>query len=76
MTVVIIRVLFQFCEIVKIAITHLLMHPSTLLRYIFVNQDYQMVCFQTKNPNLSKFWKALGRLENVYTFYGHLEYSL
>jgi hypothetical protein len=32
-----------------------------------------MVCFQTKNPNLGKFWRAL-RLENVYIFYGHLEY--
>jgi hypothetical protein len=29
-----------------------------------------MVCFQTQNPNLAKFW----RLENVDMFYGHLEY--
>jgi hypothetical protein len=23
-------------------------------------QGCQMVCFQTKNPNLGKFWRALG----------------
>jgi hypothetical protein len=33
-----------------------------------------MVYFQTKNPNLGKFWRALHRLENVDIFYGHLEY--
>jgi hypothetical protein len=32
-------------------------------------------CFQTKNPNLGKFWEGL-RLENVYIFYGHLEYFM
>jgi uncharacterized membrane protein (DUF485 family) len=31
-----------------------------------------MVCFQTKNPNLSKFWKALPILEKMDIFYGHL----
>jgi hypothetical protein len=25
-----------------------------------------MVCFQTKNPNLGQFWRALCRLESVY----------
>jgi hypothetical protein len=24
-----------------------------------VTQGYQMVCFQTKNPNLGKFWRVL-----------------
>jgi hypothetical protein len=32
-----------------------------------------MVSFQTKNPNLGKFWRAPW-LENVDIFYGHLEY--
>jgi hypothetical protein len=34
-----------------------------------------MVCFQTKNTNLGKFWRAI-RLENVYIFHGHLEYFM
>jgi hypothetical protein len=38
------------------------------------NQGCQMVYFQTKNPNVGKFWSVLGRLENVGIFYGHLEY--
>jgi hypothetical protein len=38
------------------------------------SQGCQMVCFQTKNPNLGKFWNALCRLENVDIFFGHLEY--
>jgi hypothetical protein len=33
-----------------------------------------MASFQTQNPNLGKFWRALGRLENIDIFYGHLEY--
>jgi hypothetical protein len=33
-----------------------------------------MVCFQAKNPNLGKFWRALNRMENAGKFYGHLEY--
>jgi hypothetical protein len=32
-------------------------------------QGCQMVCFQTKNPNLGKFWR-----ENAGIFYCHLEY--
>jgi hypothetical protein len=39
-------------------------------------QGCQMVCFQTKNPNLGKFWRVLGRLENVNIFYGLLEYFM
>jgi hypothetical protein len=35
-------------------------------------QGCQMVCFQTKNPNLGKIWTAFK--ENVGMFYGHLEY--
>jgi hypothetical protein len=27
-----------------------------------------MVCFQTKNPNLGKFWRALERKMFVYVF--------
>jgi hypothetical protein len=33
-----------------------------------------MVYFQTQNPNLGKFLRALHRLENIDIFYGHLEY--
>jgi hypothetical protein len=33
-----------------------------------------MVSFQTKNTHLGKFWRALGRWENVDIFYGHLKY--
>jgi hypothetical protein len=32
--------------------------------------------FQTKNPNLGKFWGTIPRLENVDIFYGHLEYLM
>jgi hypothetical protein len=51
-------------------------HPS--------NQGCQMVCFQTKNPNLGKFWRVLQWKMLVYfvdtwsilqyfvIFYGHL----
>jgi hypothetical protein len=31
-----------------------------------------MVCFQTKNTNMGKFWRALEW--NAGIFYGHLEY--
>jgi hypothetical protein len=37
-------------------------------------QGCQMVGFQNKNPNLGQSWRVLARLENVYIFYGHLEY--
>jgi hypothetical protein len=30
-----------------------------------------MVCFQTKNPNLGKFWRVLHWKMLVYIFYGH-----
>jgi hypothetical protein len=33
-----------------------------------------MVCFQTKNPYLGKFWRALKWKMRVYFAYGHLEY--
>jgi hypothetical protein len=35
--------------------------------YTFL-QGCQMVYFQTKNPNLGQFWRALPRLENVEIF--------
>jgi hypothetical protein len=38
-------------------------------------QGCQMVCFQTKNPNLGKKFRAF-RLENVYIFHDHLEYFM
>jgi hypothetical protein len=50
------------------------------------NQGCQMVCFQTKNPNLGKFWSVLQWKMLVYLmsiwsilrplelFYGHLVY--
>jgi hypothetical protein len=36
-------------------------------------QGCQMVYFQTQNPNLGKFLRALD-WKNVDIFYGHLEY--
>jgi hypothetical protein len=36
-------------------------------------QGCQMVYFQTKNPNLGKFWRALS-LENLDNFFDHLEH--
>jgi hypothetical protein len=33
-----------------------------------------MVCFQTKNPNLGEFGRALDWKMFIYVFYGHLEY--
>jgi hypothetical protein len=35
-----------------------------------------MVCFQTKNPNLGKFFRASDYIEDVDIFYGHLEYFM
>jgi hypothetical protein len=32
----------------------------------------QMVCFQTKNPYLGKFWSVLQWMMMVYVYYGHL----
>jgi hypothetical protein len=32
-----------------------------------------MVCFQTKNPNLGKFWRFFA-MENLGVFYDHLVY--
>jgi hypothetical protein len=37
-------------------------------------QGSQMVYFQTQNPNLGKFWRALERKMLVYLFYDHSEY--
>jgi hypothetical protein len=34
-----------------------------------------MVYFQTKNPNLGKFWRAL-EWKMFYIFYAHLEYIM
>jgi hypothetical protein len=42
---------------------------TTLYRSIYTTQQMQgcqMVCFQTQNPNLGKFWKALLRKILVY----------
>jgi hypothetical protein len=39
-----------------------------------VVQGCQMVCFQTKNPNWGKFWRALEWKMLVCIFYGHLGY--
>jgi hypothetical protein len=36
------------------------------------DQGCQIVCFQTKYPNLGKFWRALEW--KMLVFYGHLEY--
>jgi hypothetical protein len=33
-----------------------------------------MAYFQTRNPNLGIFWRALPRMSNVVLFYDHLEY--
>jgi hypothetical protein len=35
-----------------------------------------MFFFQTKNPNLGKFWRALHRIENVGISYDDLEYFM
>jgi hypothetical protein len=36
------------------------------------NQGCQMIYFQTKNPNLGKFWRVLQWKMSVYVFYEHL----
>jgi hypothetical protein len=38
---------------------------------LWAHQGCQMVCFQTKNPNLGKFWRVLQHKILVCTFYGH-----
>jgi hypothetical protein len=61
-----------FGENILIIITSVPGHPATRSRsrlfhsIIFIifesaqnKQGCQMVCFQTKNPNLGKFWRAL-----------------
>jgi hypothetical protein len=35
----------------------------------------QMVCFQTKNPNLGKFWRVF-QMEDFGIFYEHLVHFL
>jgi hypothetical protein len=39
-----------------------------------LDQGCQMVCFQTKNPNLGQFWRVLQCKILVYIFYDHLVY--
>jgi hypothetical protein len=46
----------------------------TLCMHVCISQGCQMVSFQTKNPNLDKFWRALHRWEMLIYFKGHLEY--
>jgi hypothetical protein len=46
---------------------HVMFYISTHLRL-----GCQMVCFQTKNPNLGKFWRALEWIMLLCIFYGHL----
>jgi hypothetical protein len=41
-----------------------------------LNQGCQMVCFQTKNPNLGKFWRVLDWKMFICIFYGHWEYFM
>jgi hypothetical protein len=41
-------------------------------RFATSNQVCQMVCFQTKNPNLGKFFRVLNWKMLIYIFYGHL----
>jgi hypothetical protein len=38
-------------------------------------QGCQMVCFQTQNPNLGKFWRAL-EWKMLVHFTGHLEHFM
>jgi hypothetical protein len=40
----------------------------------FSDKGCQIVYFQTKNSKFDKLWRALCGLDNVYIFYGHLEY--
>jgi hypothetical protein len=41
-------------------------------RFATSNQVCQMVCFQTKNPNLGKFFRVLNWKMLIYIFYDHL----
>jgi hypothetical protein len=41
--------------------------------HLHMKQGCQMVCFQIKNPNLGKFWRAF---VNIGIFYDHLEYFI
>jgi hypothetical protein len=41
--------------------------------YVCIDQGCQMVYFQTKNPNLGKFWRALESKRLTYSM-DHLEY--
>jgi hypothetical protein len=41
-----------------------------------LKQGCQMVCFQTKNPNLRKFWRALDWKMFIYYVGNHLEYFM
>jgi hypothetical protein len=45
-----------------------------LVGSMYVDQGCQMVCFQTKNPNLGKFWRVLQR--TLGPFYGLLLYFM
>jgi hypothetical protein len=45
-------------------------------KMLLPEQACQMVYFQTKNPNLGKFWRSLCRLENIIIFYGNSEYFM
>jgi hypothetical protein len=60
--------------------------PSPPLEKMSGKQGCQMVCFQTKNPNLGKFWRVFewkmlvyfrdtwSILRSFVIFYGHLVY--
>jgi hypothetical protein len=39
-------------------------------------QGCQMVCFQTKNPNLGQFWSVLDWKMLIYTYHSHLDYFI
>jgi hypothetical protein len=56
------------CNVGAVTITVLTLYYQ-VCTYI---QDCQMVCFQTKIPNLGKFWRVLQWKMLVYVFYGHL----
>jgi hypothetical protein len=67
------------------AVEAFLQHWNTNRR-VQVDQGCQMVCFQTKNPNLGKIWRILqgkilayfmtiwSNLRPLEIFYGHLVY--
>jgi hypothetical protein len=62
----------EFCQAMAWIFSSHGMHACHLL--ISIVQGCQMVNSKIKNPNLGKFWRDLPRLENVDTFYGHLQY--